>query len=741
MNYFKSITFVSMLLLFSACSEVEKVTEDNDSIFISPQEGREIREALDENYPLLEKTFENAVQTLEDAMARPIEIPPQGEAGGPEHSKHQQNYREMRLAGILFRITEDEKYAEFVRDMLFEYADVYPDLGPHPLAYHQAPGRIFHQMLNEAVWLVYTSVAYDCIYDWLTPEDRDYIETNVFDIMIEWFTEVNTEEFDRIHNHGTWAGAAVGMIGYVIGNQEAVDMALYGTSMDGEEYGFFRQMDLLFSPDGYYMEGPYYIRYAIQPFIYFAEAIERNQPELEIYEYRDGILEKALYSMVQTAFPNGVFPPINNASKTMDVAAPEVILANGVGYYRFGADENLLGIATIQDEIVLNGAGLMLARDHARYEEPPVADWGSVEFTDGYRGDQGGHGILRRNITEYHTGNPEQNYLLMKYGAHGGGHGHFDKLHFIYFDQNKEVIPDYGFARWINVEPKWGGRYLDEGDTYAKLTVAHNTVVVDETTQNNDNRSDAEATSGLRHFFDGSNDDIKAMSALANDHYPGIDMQRTMLMITDERLDYPAIVDLYRLDTENEHQYDYPIHYYGQPILTNLEYDAATDVMITMGDDHGYQHLWKEAEGQIDDGFQFTWLDENRYYSLTMAPYPGTSVLFGRSGANDPDFNLRSESMFMVRQHARDHLFASVIEPHGYFNEARELSFNARPSIEEVRVIGHNDTGSVIEVTGPDDMHWLIMVNNGEPSETAQHSVTFGGQTYEWTGNYHVQIN
>ena len=103
---------------------------------------------------------------------------------------------------------------------------------------------------------------------------------------------------------------------------------------------------------------------------------------------------------------------------------------------------------------------------------------GSVEFTDGPQGDAGGLGILRTG-----TGR-DATMLLMKYGVHGGGHGHFDKLHFVLFDGGREVIPDYGFSRWINIEPKSGGRYLPENDTYAMQTIAHNTVVVDETTQN-----------------------------------------------------------------------------------------------------------------------------------------------------------------------------------------------------------------------------------------------------------------
>ena len=60
--------------------------------------------------------------------------------------------------------------------------------------------------------------------------------------------------------------------------------------------------------------------------------------------------------------------------------------------------------------------------------------------------------------------------------------------------------------------------------------------------------------------------------------------------------------------------------------------------------------------------------------------------------------------MFIIRRQAKDHLFATVIEPHGYFNEAREQSDNARGNLLEVKVIGHNNTGSVIEVVGKNDL-------------------------------------
>lgn len=718
------IVFLSVLPLSAA---------EHPSLIITKKEGSEIREALTA-YPLLKSSFDKMKQDVEYAVSQPMDVPLPGEAGGYEHEKHKQNYRDMQQAGILFTITGDVRYAQFIRNMLMAYADLYPTLGPHPNAQQQAPGKLFHQMLNETVWLTYTSQAYDCIYDWLSPEDRAHFEKNIFRPIIEWFTIDNAHEFDRIHNHGTWSVASIGMIGYVIGDQNLVDMALYGTNKTGEG-GFLKQLDLLFSPDGYYMEGPYYTRYAMRPFFLFAEAIERNQPEIGIYKYRDQILKKGIYSALQTTFPDGIFPPINDASQTMDINDPGVLYAADLAYLRYGRDTNLLGIVKIQQGVILNRAGLMIARDYASLETVPDSDWGSIAFTDGSDGTEGGLAILRAG-----TG-LDQSMVLLKYGVHGGGHGHFDKLQFIFYTQGREVIPDYGFGRWINIEPKFGGRYLPENKSYAMQTIAHNTVVVDQKTQNAGDRKQADKMSGKFHFFDVSDPSVQVISARADDYYPGVKMQRTLFLIKDEQLKYPVVVDLYRLTASDEHTYDYPLHYQGQVITAGFEYQRALNTQQALGSDHGYEHLWGEAFGQTDNTVRFTWLDGSRFYSMISAASTGMELIFARTGANDPQFNLRSEPMLIRRNKGKDFLFATVYEPHGYFNEAAEMSEEARPRITDVKIIGHNREASVVEITGKNNLSWRVIVNNGAAAANEKKMVKFENKTYSWQGNFLLERN
>jgi hypothetical protein len=706
------------------------LAQRHPGIFINRSEASAIRIGA-QKYPLLRQSLDEAKSIVAKALANPTDVPQPGEAGGYAHERHKQNYREMQLAGVLYSITGDARYARFVRDMLEKYAVLYPTLGAHPLAKNQAPGKLFHQSLNEANWLVATSIAYDCVYDFLTAAERARIEKNVLRPMADWLSVTQAKEFDRIHNHGTWAVASVGMLGYVLGDTSYVNRSLYGTKRD-RSGGFLRQLDLLFSPDGYYMEGPYYIRYALMPFFHFAEAIEREQPGLHIYAYRDSILKKALYSAVQTTLPNGLFPAINDASRTMAIDAPEVVLALDIAYSRYGANANLLGGAAIQNEVILNGAGLTVARDMAAHSGPPKMSWGSVEFTDGPDGKRGGLGILRSGKGR------DASMLLMKYGVHGEGHGHFDKLHFIFFDGGREVVPDYGFSRWINIEPKFGGRYLPENDSYAMQTIAHNTVVVDETTQNKGKESDAEEVWGERHFFDSSNPSVQVMSARADKHNPGVALERTMFLIDDARLPRPVVVDLFRASSTAEHSYDYPVHFRGQLIATDVKYESNEKKQEPLGKDFGYQHIWREASSSTDGSAAMTWLDGNRYYTVRIASGGKADVIFGRTGANDPNFNLISEPVMIVRHKAKDALFASVIEPHGYFSEPEERSLDARGAIQRVTIIADTPDGSVIRVDGAKGLSWTVMTANGAASSTARHNIDAGGRTYQWTGNYKV---
>ncbi|WP_186174709.1 heparinase II/III domain-containing protein [Vibrio jasicida] len=691
---------------------------------------------------LMGKSIEANRKELEAFMRLPLDVPGHGEAGGYEHNRHKQNYTYMNLAGRLFLITQEEKYAQFVKDLLAIYAEKYLTFDFHVQKNTNPTGRLFHQILNEHCWLMFTSLAYSCVASVMTEEERTAVVERIFEPMLDMFTVKYAHDFDRIHNHGIWAVAAVGICGLAIGKPEYLEMSVYGQDRD-DTGGFLAQISQLFAPSGYYMEGPYYHRYAIRPTCVFAEVVHRHMPEVDIYNYKDKVIGNTVQAMLATAYPNGEFPALNDASRTMSITDMGVQVAVSVYSKHYGLDDNILGMAKIQNAVWMHPCGLELSQAYDKAiadREIGMPFWPSVELNEGPTGNNGAQGFIRMQDK---TGDVSQ--LVMNYGQHGMGHGNFDTLGITFFNRGQEVLREYGFCRWVNVEPKFGGRYLDENKSYARQTIAHNAVTIDEQCQNGFDVDRADSVHGLPHFFKVEGTEINGMSAFANDHYPNTDMQRSVFMLSLDELEAPLLLDLYRIEGEGEHQYDYSHQYDGQIVRTNFDYQSFGE-LSTLGDDFGYQHLWKVASGKVQDTALVSWLQNNTYYtwlgtSSSAKQNGDNEVIFTRTGANDPSFNLRSEPAFILRSKGESTLFASVLETHGYFNEEFEQSVNARGQVKDIRVVGYNAVGSIVEITTEKSLVTVMISNVLGADDQTPHQVELNGKTYSWNGFYSLEVN
>jgi hypothetical protein len=693
---------------------------------------------------LISRSIVAEQQALDRFLSRPIDIPGHGEAGGYEHNCHKQNYIHLHLAGKLWLITEDVRYHDLVVNMLSGYADIYPALTLNTSKDSNPPGRLFHQTLNENMWLLYASDAYSCVYASLSEEQRRHIEGRLLREMATMFTDTYAHDFDIVHNHGLWSVAAVGMCGYAINDQSLVDKALYGLKGDSTSGGFLAQLKQLFSPDGYYMEGPYYHRFALRPLLLFAEAIQRRQPELDIYNYQDQIIRRTTFALMATAFPDGSLPALNDASKTMNINDEGILIATSLCFSVYGQHPTLVAMAQQQGRVWTSAAGQALS-EAAGKTEPQPFNWGSLLLNDGANGDRGGLGILRQRDNK-----DDMNMTLLWFGQHGSDHqlhsaldhGHFDGLHLSWFNRGQEVLQDYGFGRWVNVEPKFGGRYIPENKSYCKQTIAHNTVVVDETSQNCGDTATAEQHWGQLHFFcDGSSHKKghQGISARLEHYYDGVDLQRTVLMLNLDGIETPVLLDLFKLSSPDEHQYDYPLHYNGQIIRTNFEY-VSDSTLSPLGKDQGYQHLWKLGSGRINKNqgaAMVSWLMGSSYYSMVTALPEGGAVIFCRTGANDPQFNLRNEPCLVVRTRGRDQIFATAFETHGYFNEAVEASEQARGDIEQINVLRSDDEVTVVRIIRHSTSPVLVLVSNSDQPH-GEHRATVDGDIHRWEGPYQV---
>ena len=699
--------------------------------FFTKQEAAEVKSGISK-YPLLANSYAEVKQQVDLWLNKDIDVPlPKDPAGGYTHEKHKANYMLMFNSGVLYNITGDAKYATLVKNILLKYAVLNPTLKKHPQATSSSPGHIFWQALNDANWLVYTGMAYDLIYNSLSATDKKTIEDGAFKPEVDFFTKDLKPWFNLIHNHGVWACAGVGIVGIATNNKDYVDMALYGTQKDGKS-GFIAQMDGLFSPDGYYTEGPYYVRYAILPYYLFANALDHARPELKVFQHRNSILQKALLAGLQQTNLDGTFFPLNDALKDKDYTSNELVTAIDIAWKNYGADKGLLSVAKKQDKVMLNKGGASIAALIATSKDiPAYYPYKTEEYVDGMKGDEGGVSFLRngkdKNLTT----------LIYKYTSHGLSHGHFDKLNINLFDKGNEILTDYGSARFIGIEQKFGGRYLPENTAYAGQTIAHNTIVVDEASQYNADEKTGEQYHADHLFSNISSDKVQVVAAKEDNAYKNVHLQRTIYMLhlpTGKKI----IADLFDAASPNEHQYDLPFQFNGNLISTSFKYKYNTKAQETLGKKNGYQFLWKEAEAAVKDTLaQFTFLNDRSYYTISSLIDGDAQLFFTRTGANDPDFNLRREPAYIIRKKGSNQSFVNVIELHGSFDPKAEISIDSYSAVKSIKLLQNDNNFSVAQIMiGGSEL--LIAQCNTDFSVTANHTFNASEKNITWSGPYTI---
>ncbi|WP_047245482.1 alginate lyase family protein [Maribacter thermophilus] len=739
----KYVKYLVVLLVVVATSNNVLRAQDHPKLILTQEGVKEIRANLG-NLPILDKTLAAIKEEVDAAIQKGIDVPvPKDYSGGYTHETHKRNYRLMQKAGILYQLLNDYRYALYVHEMLKAYAELYPTLPVHPKERSYARGKLFWQCLNDSNWLVYASQAYDCIYDYLSKKERKHLEKNLFKPFADFISIQNPHFFNRIHNHSTWGNVAVGMIALVVDDEDLLERALYGIKdvelntgtkdndggfiiEEGKAAGFYANLDEPFSPDGYYTEGPYYQRYAMYPFLIFAQALQNVKPELKIFEYNDDVLVKSVYALLDLSDQDGDFFPINDGQKGMSYYNTSLVNAVDVAYYYGNKDPRLLDIAQKQGTVVLNDAGLAVAKGLKNGEKQPYVKK-SMQLRDGANGEQGGISVLRKDKLE----------LVFKYTAQGLSHGHYDKLSYSFYEDGDEVVQDYGLARFVNIEQKGGGNYLKENKTWAKQTVAHNTLVQDQSSHFGGKYEIGSKNHSEYYLFNSEDPKLQVVSAIEENAYPGTKMHRTMVMIQDKGWQKPIILDVMQVESDKAHQYDMPFYYLGQLMTLNVPYNTE-EVLRPMGKDFGYQHIYKEGDAKLtNENLKFSWMANNHFYTLTSLATEKDSLILGRVGATDPEFNLRRDPVLIHRKSEElNTVFASVLESHGTYSPVTELAVNATSNIKNLSKVYDKDGYWAIRIDTVDGRKNVFVFSAVNKATDQNHNISIEGLELKWKGPF-----
>ena len=393
-----------------------------------------------------------------------------------------------------------------------------------------------------------------------------------------------------------------------------------------------------------------------------------------------------------------------------------------------------MSIAKEQGQVLLDDAGFSVAQAVRDGKAKPF-EKRSVNLSDGADGKQGGVAILRYG--------DEALTLVFKYAAQGLSHGHYDKLSFSLYEQGDEVLQDYGLVRFVNVEQKGGGNYLKENATWAKQSIAHNTLIQNETSHFEGRYEIGSQHHSDLYFYDDTNSDVQVVSATEFNAYPGTELRRTMAIVKNERFEKPFLMDILKVRSDKQNMYDLPFYYLGQVLQTSFDYETPPSLR-TLGDSDGYQHLHLEAKGKPgSDSIQFSWLNNFKFYTLTSATTAADQLLFTRLGANDPEFNLRRDPAFMIRRNAVGNtVFATTIEPHGSYSPVSELATDSNGSIAALTVAYDDDDYTAISIKELDGHTSLFLLSNEDASSSRKHRLKIDGKVFRWSGPYsYIDLN
>ncbi|MCX6636415.1 MAG: heparinase II/III family protein [Acidobacteria bacterium] len=508
---------------------------------------------------------------------------------------HSRNAQATRDLGLAFRFTGRTEFAGHAAKILLGYADRYRSYPRHNTRGEDrvGGGKMSAQTLDESVWLIPMTWSYALVRDTLTAEERAQVEN---DLLIP-AAEVIREHRMGIHNIQCWKNSAVGLAGFVTGRKDLVEEAI-----NDPERGFRSQIAKGVTDDGLWWEGSVgYHQYTVQALWPLAEAARRQGIDLFTERY-----SRMYDAPLALAFPNGDSPGFNdNAGGNVLRGASLYELA----FARWKKPEFgrlVAGSSRSGHESLLYGA--------EEVPSGPMIPEASVLMKSA------GFAVLRAGPT----------VAAVRFGMHGGGHGHPDKLNLVTFGGGRNLGLDPGSINYgVPLHSEW-----------YRSTIAHNTVSVDQQLQANaDGTLDEWTVKG----------GLTTLAATAAKAYPGVTLKRTV------KLSAGRIEDRFECASDTEHTYDWAFHVAGT-LTTSLKLEPQT---APLGKDKGYQHVTGVARGKTGGAWWVRWDADGAILTLRFEAAPDTEVITGAGPGRDPRDKV---PLVIVRRRAAKTVFAATHE-------------------------------------------------------------------------------
>ncbi|MDR0349744.1 MAG: heparinase II/III family protein [Tannerella sp.] len=492
---------------------------------------------------------------------------------------HARNLDYLVYSMYLYLATRDTVYAGYIRDMLLDYASRYPGYMEHNNNRTPAGGgKMFGQSLDESVWASDAARAYMIAKPLMTPEEIEIIEKGYLQPCADILTKRQTGgNFQVWHNSGLIA------LGVALQNDSLIDVAL-----NNPQCGYLHLMKTHVYDDGWWNEGsPVYHYYPLRAMLLSADAVRCRGIDL---------FDRKLHGML--------------ASPVAGIYADLSLPAHNDGWYgeslKMQAGLYEMACCRFRDPLfseILAKIYLTEKRDKVE----ALHNMTDLSSVNPYVSPQSVY-FENLGVAVLRSGNRT---VVLKYGPHGGGHGHPDKLSIAVHNGGKEIVTDMG-------TPGYG--VPDNAGWYRK-TFAHSTVSVD--------ARDQEPATGERIRFETSGK-RSLVEAQTVDAYSGVAMSRKITLQGNR------MTDIFTCNSSDRHTYDYVLILTQKPVLAG----RGEPVELT---DAPVYHRLKNAERRMArksftcriDGAEIRFQSASDFEIIT-AEAPGIPArLFSQTGDTD----------------------------------------------------------------------------------------------------------
>jgi hypothetical protein len=504
---------------------------------------------------------------------------------------HSANSAAVRDAGLAFRFTGRPEFAKRASDLLLGYAQRYSSYPRHD-PYNKDSvnsARVMSQVLDESTWVIPMAWGYSLVGSTLSQADRKQIEE---DLLTAAADIIVGRSYADLPNIQCWKDTAIACVGFATGNRDLVAEAL-----DHPVRGFRILMERFVLPGGLWYEASLgYHHYTLSGLWPLLEAARHNGIDLYANEHYRSLFE----APIALAFPDGTEPGFNdNPGLPLSLWA----LLYEIPFARWKREEHgqVLSLAKRNSlQALLYGAETIPAGS-------PIGKRSVLLREAGY-------GMLRSPSVS----------VAARFGIHGSGHGHPDKLN----------ILTYGAGKMFGVDPGSIGYGVPLFFEWYKATISHNTVSVDQQQQPVANAKVTEwSAAGEETVLEG-----------LVEVYPGVVFRRRL------RLRGNTLEDRFECEAKTNHVYDWAFHAQGA-LKVSVDMHPRSEPIATSS---GYQHISAVSEGRTDGDWTARWENQGAAFTLRVKGVPGTEIFRGKGpGPNAGD----DVALVLIRRRAAEATF------------------------------------------------------------------------------------